>query len=202
MARYNEILVGRYNRMFQKLFGMKGGPPAPQLAGDVQPGFPLFSGVEHRYLESWEVFGTAVATVATAVQTNAVLLRNPVGSNMIAVVEKLTINSGIAQEIDLSVGASIVDLTTSFASTRRDSRCRPGGTLNPSSSVASPAALPGIIGRFNVILGTIYDIIQHEDQQIPILPGQGMQLNNTVANQTLIVSAWWRERFLEEGERT
>jgi len=41
MGQYNEILVGRYNRLFQKLFGMKGGAPAPQLPGMFKRMFHL-----------------------------------------------------------------------------------------------------------------------------------------------------------------
>src|SRR5882762_4396490 len=39
MARFNEILTGRYNRFLQKLLQMKGGPPSAQLASEIQPGF-------------------------------------------------------------------------------------------------------------------------------------------------------------------
>lgn len=202
MARYNEILVGRYNKFLTKLLGMKGPAPAPQLAGDITASLPLFSGVEHRWLESWELFGTAVATVATAVQTNAVLFRNPVNSNVVAVFEKLVITSGVAQEIDMSIGAAIADLTTGFSSFPRDSRNRPNPTVSASFSVASPAALAGIIGRFNVVVSTPFEVLFTDLHELPVLPGRGVQFNNTVANQTLIVTAWWRERFLEDSERT
>jgi len=35
MAKFNEILAGRYNRFLQKLFQMKGGPPSAQLSSEI-----------------------------------------------------------------------------------------------------------------------------------------------------------------------
>src|SRR6266851_4747570 len=72
MARFNEILVGRYNRSLQKLLSMKGQAVMPQLASELQPTFSFFSGAENRYLESWERFGNrqppaALATLLCAV---------------------------------------------------------------------------------------------------------------------------------------
>src|SRR5260370_38399849 len=98
MARYNEILVGRYNRMLQKLFGMKGGVVAPQLASEISAAFPLFSGVENRYLESWNRFTSVVNQVALAGTPAQCQLRNTT-SNVIAVIDKLPTPSGTAQHL-------------------------------------------------------------------------------------------------------
>src|SRR5260370_18480671 len=110
MARYNEILVGRYNRMLQKLFGMKGGVVAPQLASEISAAFPLFSGVENRYLESWNRFTSVVNQVALAGTPAQWQLRNTT-SNVIAVIEKLTISSSTAQLVavttDLTPGQAL-----------------------------------------------------------------------------------------------
>src|SRR5216684_1967801 len=90
MARFNEINVGRYNRALQKLLGMKGEASVPILASEIAPSFVLPYGVENRYLEQWNRFGLGMNVTATAGNQSAFRLRNPAGSNVIAVVEVLT----------------------------------------------------------------------------------------------------------------
>src|SRR5258707_13299714 len=91
MARFNEILVGRYNRFLQKLFSMKGGPPSAQLATEITPNLNLFNGIENRYLESWFRYGAAPGLAAVVGANPGFRFRNPAGSNVIAMVEKLSL---------------------------------------------------------------------------------------------------------------
>jgi len=67
-------------------------------------------------------------------------------------------------------------------------------------SAAAPATLV-VIGRVFVLPNTTHDYIVHEDHQLLIQPGFAVQVNSTVANQTLGVSMHWRERPLEESEQ-
>jgi hypothetical protein len=60
MAKYNEILTGRYNRFIQKLFSMKGPAPAPQLSSDIAMQMSFFNGVENRYLEGWDCWSRRI----------------------------------------------------------------------------------------------------------------------------------------------
>src|SRR5260370_7764711 len=63
MARYNEILTGRYNRLLQKLLQMKGGPPAPQLASEISPQLSIPDlGVESRFHLGWNSFAFPINT--------------------------------------------------------------------------------------------------------------------------------------------
>src|SRR5467141_5154557 len=93
MARFNEILAGRYNRFLQKLFQLKGGPPAAQLASEVMPVFPFFSGVEHRYLEGWYRYYGQLSVAAIAAVGPSYQIRNPLNSEVVAVIERLTLKS-------------------------------------------------------------------------------------------------------------
>jgi len=200
MARFNEILAGRYNRFLQKLFVMKGGPPVPQLGGEVMPNIPLFSGAENRYLESWELFAIAATVVATAGQTNTLRLRNPTGSNVIAVVEKLTVASAAAQEIEVSLGTAITDFTA-LAAGGRDFRDRALPTLVGSTSVASQVPLGTRLARMNVTTaGPTLDMIWDENQEAIVFPGSAIQIDSTVVNTSLVACIWWRERALEDSE--
>src|SRR6267378_111061 len=205
MAKYNEILTGRHNRFIQKLFGMKGGPPAPQLSGDVQMSHQFFHGVENRYIESWNRFGVSTALAATVGQVDSFRLRNPTTSNVIAVVEKLLIGNpnGVTQEIDVSVGVIGVDLTTPFANQTLDQRQGGPNQQSPliaSSAVNSTGGLLGLFVRAFVISNGQYEVIVFEDQEFNITPGTAMDVRGTSNNQALTISLMWRERLLEDSE--
>ena len=90
MAVYNEILVGRFNRALQKVFGMKGGPPSRQLGSEIMPVVMFPWGVEMRYLEGWAMHSWETVIAASPANTNGAQLRNPVGSGLIAVFKKIT----------------------------------------------------------------------------------------------------------------
>src|SRR5437879_1331505 len=112
MARYNEILVGRFNRFLQKVFAMKGEPPAPQLAGEISPNFQLFSGVENRYLEAWDRFAAGVNVAPVAGNLSGIRLRNPAGSNIVAVLERVTFNEAQNDIVAVRWGTQGADLST------------------------------------------------------------------------------------------
>src|SRR5713101_5173625 len=113
MGRFNEILVARYNRYLQKLFGIKGDAPVPILASEIMPSFSLFSGIENRFLESWYRYGIGIDIPAGAAGKNGqVRLRNPSGSNVLGVVEKVTMNSTAVLTFGVQVGQPNTDLGT------------------------------------------------------------------------------------------
>lgn len=211
MARYNEILVGRYNRFLQKLFAMKGGPVAPQLASEIAPAFPLFSGVENRYLESWNLFGFRVAIAAVALNASGFRFRNPAGSNVVAVFTKLgfTLGSGLAAStILINLGAGVADLTTPFANS--NARMDPRGSASPQLIISTQSTTPAVpaisasaasIGVVNLAASANYDFIVTDLHEFPLLPGDELQCANTVVNNPIDAAVFWRERFLEDSER-
>src|SRR6266849_3136440 len=97
MAIFNEILEGRFNRALQKLFAIKGGPPVRQLGGEIMPVFPVFNGVENRYLEGWNLYGVCTSQAAGGAGVpSSVRLRNPISSNTIAVITRIRVHIGVA----------------------------------------------------------------------------------------------------------
>ncbi len=202
MARYNEILVGRYNRMLQKLFGMKGGVVAPQLASEISAAFPLFSGVENRYLESWNRFTSVVNQVALAGTPAQWQLRNTT-SNVIAVIEKLTISSSTAQLVavtsDVTPGQA---LSATVAVRVLDPR---SGRTTKSALISELSNTLGINGG-NIFLAQTavnqtIDVITTDIQELAVPPGFIIGVNcNPGAANTLVMTAWWRERVLEDSE--
>jgi hypothetical protein len=212
MARYNEILVGRINRGLQKYFGIKGDAPVPQLAGDVAVAHSLFNGAENRYLEGWEKYGLAMAVAAAAANTSCVRVRNPIGSNVVAVIEKLlvseTVNDSnlvVRKAKGISADLAVVNgvLGTNF-----DDRARiaPTIVLSQQNTAAAPPAMGGTnensVLQASILASQPFNVVMTDLDEFPVLPGTGLQVNCGVVNQALNVTIWWRERFLEEAERT
>jgi hypothetical protein len=201
MAKYNEILVGRYNRFMAKLFSMKtGGAVVPQLASEIQPVFPLFSGVEHRFLESWERFSGGGNVAPVIGQVSAMNLRNPVGSNVIAVVEKLAVSEATLDTAGAVRNAIVADLNTLNTPTRLDSRGRASPTCILSRNTNAPA-LGTFVYTWSVAANQTLDLVLYENQEFTLLPGDGLQVLGGVANQSVNFAWMWRERFLEDSER-
>jgi hypothetical protein len=207
MARFNEILVGRYNRFMQKLLSMKGPASLTQLAGEMQAVFPFFSGVENRYLESWHRFGVLMQIAAAAANQSAFRLRNPAGSNVIAVFEKILDqnNSAGAETDGLSQGAAGVDLATPFAFTT--TRLDPRGQQNPTlilsqqnTTVSAPSLADAFL-TWNMPANTNQDLILYENAEFTLFPGDAIQLFSKNVNLPLSTGFIWRERYLEDSER-
>ncbi len=205
MARYNEILVGHLNRGLQKFLQMKGEPPAPQLASEISPGVSLFTGVENRYIFGWNKFSAFVDVTGGAAQFAGFRLRNPAGSNAVAVLEFLAVSSGAVQAIFLGQRTINTNFTTVSGGSRLDARF---GVAGASSSVlvvssdVNAGALAIQIGKWNAAVATPVMPITDETQQIPILPGDAFEVGAGAAASNMIVWVMWRERFLEESERT
>lgn len=210
MAIFNEIGIGRWNRFIQKLTDMKGGPPARQLASEIVFQHPIFSGAENRYLESWALFAT-LTTIPAAGAGNAGFfrLRNPTGSNVIAVVTFVLPFPNASTFTDTFLtqfGPATVDLAANLASAAAlDSRGPVARSTLITSTNAAGAAGTGLangaVQTGFVVSGAGVQLISHVDQEIPVLPGQAFGVVNNTANQVYNVSMMWRERFLEPAER-
>ncbi|SRR6266849_1952391 len=210
MARYNEILVGRYNRFLQKALGLKGGPPAPQLSTDISAAIAIEQGLENRYLQSWDRFGHNGVQAAVAAVQSALRYRNPAGSNVVAVFEKIVVisNAATINQVGVQIGPIAADYATSMTPTlaRLDARGRPLTGLILTKSGAGPEVDVGFsfsTAFVGAAVGAIpqYDVILTDDQEVPLLPGDALQIVCATVNIAIQSSVMWRERALEEGER-
>jgi len=199
MARFNEILAGRYNRFLQKLFQLKGGPPAAQLASEVMPVFPFFAGVENRFLETWDRFMAGTSVAPSAGNLSGARLRNPATSNSLAVVEKMVVLQGTTSQMSVGQQAVATDLASVMPSTRLDARGRQNTGLVVSFQNTTAAIPTGNGLVLNPPANTEYDVITFEDQEMTLLPGDAITVT-TVANVLLVIGLMWRERALEESE--
>jgi hypothetical protein len=203
MARFNEILAGRYNRYLQKLFQLKGGPPAAQLASEVMPVYPFFAGRENRFLEGWSTFGHQRFVIAVAALTGAMRIRNPVGSNLIAIFEKITFGSAGNDQPLLCLQATTGDLISPFSviPTRWDARQGQNSSQMVMSDTAGGSIVP-LQSKMQIWMtaNTTYDFIGTDIQELPLLPGDAIQIQSNIPNQAFGVSWLWRERQLEDSE--
>lgn len=209
MARFNEILVGRYNRAAQKLFSMKGGASVRTLADEVMPCLVFFHGVENRYLEGWERFASDFPLIAGGAGNSSVLrFRNPTSSNVLMVLEMVLAGNSVADSVTLQRFTDNLDVQTVVGllnSNMADNRGRPTPTAVVSINDATHGAVSTgfTIGRFNTPAASSFNYIVTENQEIPVLPGVGVQMSSNTANQGgLLITLTWRERFLEDSERT
>ncbi len=204
MARYNEIQVGRYNRYLQKLLSMKGEVPAPQLASEIGTHIVLFHGVENRYLEGWDRFAVEMDQAAVAANAGTIQLRNPAGSNVMAVIEKFTgVNVAGATDFPaVSLLAGTADLATVFAPS--NIRLDPRGRSNPTCVLSRTSPGPVVVQTILLCalpVNSNFDFVLTEHGEIPLLPGDLIRYNSGIVNQRLICNFIWRERFLEDSER-
>lgn len=144
--------------------------------------------------------------VPQAGQFGVFRLRNPAGSNVIAVFESIAYSSALVDAaLLLQLQTTNADMSVISLSPRAslDNRTRQLPTLIASRNDAVTAAvsLGNRQGRA-IAANTSVEFILNDDQQIPLLPGDAIQLQAGVANQQFNSSFVWRERFLEDSERT
>ena len=209
MARFNEILTGRFNRALQKTLSMKGPASTAQLGSELMPVLQFPLGGEFRYLEQWNLFGIGVDLAPVAANNGAFQIRNPVGSNIIAVVHSLVFSNDTPalNIVDIEGPTPLTtDLGTINTGVRLDGRL--GGlnyaqsTILSSQNTAPLGAIPGSTVSGLYVLGINGNPINVLEQiEIPLLPGDVFRMRNRVVNAELTLTMFWRERFLEESER-
>src|SRR6266851_401961 len=202
MARFNEILTGRFNRALQKELQLKGGPPSAQLASEIMPTYPFFRGREARITEEWRTYAIVLLPVATAGQVSGCRLRNPIGNNVIAVIERISFHNRTATDDHLLI---FVTSKVTANGVSLDSRQAPegqGSTIKPSSGNSITQFAGSQIGQFAAAQFVEVTILVSGIQELPLAPGSTITLATIGANEALVSSWQWRERVLEESELT
>jgi hypothetical protein len=200
MAVFNEILVGRFNRGLQKLFGVKGIVPVRALAPEIMPVHVIFQGVETRFLDGWSRFANSFRIPQNAAQTAGFRIRNPQNSNTIAILESIMLGATFTEFVrEDQLPGTLGDLTTNPSVTFDTRLSNSPVCICSQSNVSPPTSL--LVALIGVQPFTLYQLINDENQEQTLLPGFALQWSNQTVNQDLDVSLIWRERFLEESER-
>ena len=206
MARFNEILTGRHNRFFQKLFSMKGGPPAPQLSTEVQPNFDIEdSPIELRFLKGEYIYGISFVGAVVAAQFSFAQLRNPPSSGVLAIVENIYMfNISGPQQYVVQFGQpgandASVGLT----------RSRDGRQLAKSSLIASVGntTVGTQIGTSLAQLGVSGANVTErfpnfKEGSVVLTPGDEIRVITLIAATQDFYSFLWRERLIEDSEKS
>ncbi len=203
MARFNEILTGRFNRLLQKSLGMKGGPPAAQLASEITPqlSIPDF-GLEVLVHLGWYRYGLFQNALAVVANFSWILLRNPPNSGILAVVEKATASITGPNNCELQYGQpGAVDGTVTAARSLDGRNGRASGLIASFGSTAGGRQIgTTIVTAALPTTNFAFDFIVFENHQIVLSPGDAVQIQSDVANSPLLGSLFWRERAIEESE--
>ncbi len=212
MAGYNEILEGRFNRAVQRLFNMKGAASVNELASIITPQLSIHVDADQRYNEGWESYSSFGVGLANATAGSAVQLRNPLTSNVLAVVTRILLSDagGAANDtIVLEIGAKLTDYAGASTIGRAlDTRITRFsalvGSINPvggavalGSAVAQVTFLAG--GAFPTNVSAGFDFLDGF-QRVVLTPGFTLQLRNATINQGVTAVYMWEERTLGDAE--
>lgn len=206
MAIYNEILAPRFARAIQKIFSMKGLSAMRQVSGECMPVLNFFRGAEDRFHEAWARFGEATSLAASAGNTSGVRFRNPAGSNYAITIESLVISETVTDTPSIVFGTIGTDLTTiiSTVGNRLDARQGLGASQGIFSSQNNTPVIAGFgfpLYLPSMLANTPFSPITDENQELTLLPGDGIQVITGAVNISLRVGLITRERLLEESER-
>ncbi len=202
MAIFNEILVGRWNAGLSRLFGMKGGPPAPALASEVIPYLALPTFDDNLAVFGYQRFGTAGSIAANVANASQMRLRNPLAANVIAVITHFWANSALATTLNFFINeAATPDLASTTTTVGFDGRGPARAALI--SSQTSAVAAGGQGAQFFTRRINAANQEQEYLARMPIVlwPGSFFEVDTGAVNQDLVWNISWIERYLDESER-
>lgn len=203
MATFNEILEGGLNQALAKRLGMQTGAPAPSIAPEVMPvAVTMGDRVDHRFWQNDFLWQMGFNTGAAGGTFSIMQFRNPPGSNVLVVMDFMTIMvnaaGAVTVMIDVIGAAALADFGTAHLAQRRDTRIRLGAqpALRMSSTNAAGAAVSGTGGQY---IGTTAPVILPLPPVV-LAPGSAIQMGPGQANTGLVGTIGWSERPVVNGE--
>lgn len=199
-----DIWLGRFERWLEKFYNAKGGGVVMDHSPSITAMIPILIGNEDRYLQGWNRYWQDANVAANAANSSATRLRNPAGSNVIVVVEKLHLQTLVTTFSNFLIqqGSATTDLTTASTGFRMDTRGNPNSSAILSIQNTTPANLATTVFDKAVNSGLGQDCIVTENQEFTILPGDAIQVVDQTVNEQIVITWMWRERPLESSELT
>ncbi len=208
MAKYNEILVGRFNNHLKKHLSMKGDAPAPQLASELMPTLALHTDRDSLFHQGWNMFSVQVLQSPAAASFANLRLRNPLGSNIIAIIYRAVLLTTTADGIipsQLCSGLSNADSATiiSTQNGRWDGRhsLNAGSALIASTTAGASSVFPTQRMMISAAANGLAEFLRNYDDRYPLLPGDSTLMQGNSNGTVNTMEFWWMERFLEDSER-
>lgn len=206
MAGYNEILTGRFNRALQKVLSMKGPASMNELSSILYPSIALFWGAESRYLEQWGLFGQAFNVPAAAGFNSTLRIRNGT-PNVVCIISNLIISNpsataGVLVNVEGPAvqGGDLAQNVTAFI-TRMDARGQQNTSMTATQDNTAVHANSGntiaqLVGGPWAQMVVVNDSVA----EIPLLPGDALQVRGPTVNTAIGATIFWRERVMEDSE--
>ncbi len=202
MALFNEIQVGRFSALLQKLCSIKGAAPSPQLAGEIIPTLPLeVDRPEWKYLAGERLCWGGGQVAAVAGEKGAIQIVNR-WAGTLAVVDRIQIGGTTAGTVYYvgRRGSIMPGGSTQLASGFRDFR-NPDGSDQSTLQIWSNTSAASLIE-------TIYIRCRLNAQTLPyclegpwvVTPGSSLIIQDSVVNQIVTANFFWRERKIELDE--
>lgn len=203
--QFNQILQPRFSSLLTRYFAIRGaGSPAPTLAPEIAPVFNVNQQDDTAafYTRNERLAHYGAGTLAAqALNYTRALLRNPAGSGILLIVERVLLNTGVTGYGILT--ATTVDDANAQVGYLRDYRwVQSAGVVSPSAILswgnASPVAPNGGNGR---VYTSAANQSQWQECNVIIPPGGAFYLYAGTVNTAInTVGFDWRERALPNEE--
>jgi hypothetical protein len=198
-----KLLAGRFNRFVEKLFSTKEGRSSlDTISPELQMTYTMLTGVEDRYLQGWNRYLQQFQEAAQGVgNISAGMIRNPAGSNLVAVLESLWYSNSVNDTPSMVlIPNRTTDLQTVASTVNRlDARGNQSPGLRMSIGFVGVTPI-GATLQLAILANTSIQFIQTVDAEIAILPGDALLIESGTANVALNGTMIWRERVLEPSE--
>jgi hypothetical protein len=192
--------TGRYSELLGRLLTQSGAlDVAAELSPEVSPVLVLENDrPEWLFLSNQRALSCQLGTLAASAATTTGRLRNPTGSNVLAVVTNISGSAQAAARLSVFIGTATTDLATSQNPIALDSRYSllGGAALKASREGVAPTGL-GIEG-YDVLATTR---VVFQSPPIVLLPGSHMDFCVNTADVAGLFNVRWREREIGRYEQ-
>lgn len=201
----SKIEIGRYSDLLRRALSMVGQVDiAAELSPEVSPTWQLEAATdEWRFLKGVKICSAAEAIVPNVGAAAQFVLRNPLDSGALCVVDEISFNGTPAQTYHITLQTSVADLANTALSVVRDLRW-------PVTGVAGQAAMlptfQNAVGAVPVGAGTIFSVRPlgntqvRYTQQIILPPGTRVYFGGQAANTSMNANIAWHERGIQPLE--
>lgn len=203
----NEIKRAKYNDVLIRATGQDVGPPAPFLGGEVVPTFPVEQlTMDIRWLLGYKTYRARASATGAAGGVAGFRLLNPLGSGIIAVIERFSIMPTTAVQIswgmsDFQGGLSTIITAIGGLDTRvgsSASKTNPGA-VKVSTETTQPVGSPPFSNPLWSLAGQA-NVNYEFEEELVLAPGTNFDMFTHVNASAAWFNARWRERSVDALE--
>lgn len=195
----NALLNARYNKGVRSLFGLEEQEGITSISPELQIVSVIEGpGLEYRFNINELCFGRGLSLAAQgAGNISSWVIRNPVNSGVLAVIEEVAVSTGTTGEIQIGVlGDPVASLATVVQSVVRDTRALVS-RLSTCIVSAGAGAFGGSAQWRALVLANTMAFARIG---WVLRPGDGLQVSAVTDNVTLVGHFAWRERPTRPSE--